>query len=123
PAAARWRPRRRQRPHEVEAGSEPVSVPISRLTVIPAEPFGDADAAERWRREIGGDRAALEDAVGDALATVNRALHAHAVATQEPAASQVARGQVLAARVGFGSGEELADGRWSQAVEVPAPRE
>jgi hypothetical protein len=35
----------------------------------------------------------------------------------------VARPQALAVRVGFGAGEEVAEGRWTEAVDVPPRRE
>ena len=122
PAAARGRPRRRPRPRPVEPGSEPAPVPISRLTVIPAEPFADVAAAERWLAEVERRGEALDAAVADAVARVNAALHAQAIATQDPSLTQISRSQALALRVGFGSGEELADGRWSRAVEIPPRR-
>ena len=123
PAAARGRPRRRRRPRPVEPGADPAPVPITRLTVIPTEAFADRAAAELWLREVERDDDALDEAVARAVGTVNSALHAQAIATQDPSLSQVSRAAALALRVGFGSGEELADGRWSRALEIPPPRE
>lgn len=85
--------------------------------MVPAEPLADP---ERWLDELSSDAEALEDEVMSGLATANRALHAHAVGTQDPALPQLGRSTPLAVRVGYGSGEDLADGRWEQAVEVPA---
>ena len=107
----------------MEAGADPAPVPISRLTVIRAEPFADAAAAERWLDSLAGDRAALEEEIAAATATINAALHAHAVATQDPAVAQAGPAHALARRVGFGSGDGLADGRWSKAIEVPQRHE
>jgi hypothetical protein len=50
----------------------------------------------------------------------NRVLHAHRIAAADPHVHAVSRGQALVARVGFGSGEEVADGRWTQARELIA---
>jgi hypothetical protein len=36
---------------------------------------------------------------------------------------EVARGQALVARVGYGEGEEVAHGRWTEATTFPVPRE
>jgi hypothetical protein len=94
-------------------------VPITRLTVIEAEPFADGAAAERWLAETERDRDALENAIARALAAANTALHAHALATHDPAIPQLARSTALAVRVGFGTGDDLANGRWTRAVEVP----
>jgi hypothetical protein len=119
PMAARGRPRRRARPRQVEPGEDPAPVPITRLTVVRAEPFADGAAGERWLARLERDPDAIDESVAAAVATVNVALHAHAIATQDPALAQVSRSLALAIRVGVGSGEEVADGRWSRAVEVP----
>ena len=123
PAAAPGRPRRRPRPRPVEPGADPAPVPISRLTVIPAAPFADEAAAERWLAAVERDPEALDGAVAEATATVNAALHAQAIAAQDPGRAQVSPSHALAVRVGFGSGESLAEGRWSRALEVPPSRE
>jgi len=123
PMAARGRPRRRPRPRPVDPGADPAAVPITRLTVIPADAFADLAAAERWLARVQRDGDALDEVVARAVGTVNAALHAQAIATQDPSLSQVSRSGALALRVGFGSGEELADGRWSRALEIPPPRE
>jgi hypothetical protein len=52
---------------------------------------------------------------------LNHALHAFRVATADPYVQPVGRGQAIAARVGFGAGEEVADGLWSAAKELAAP--
>jgi hypothetical protein len=97
------------------------AVPVTRLTVISADPFDDQAAAARWLDDLRGDADALEDVVGEGLVTANGALHAHAVSSQDPALTQISRSAPLAVRVGYGSGEELADGRWTGAVDVPPP--
>ncbi len=96
-------------------------MPMTRLTVISATPLDAGSAAERWLVELASDGDALEEEVEGGLATVNRALHAHAVGTHDPSLSQIGRADPLAVRVGYGTGEELADGRWTRAVDAPAP--
>jgi hypothetical protein len=49
-------------------------------------------------------------------------LHLQRVAGAEPELREVRRDQALVARVGYGEGEQVADGRWLRAVELPAPR-
>lgn len=63
---------------------------------------------------------ASPEALGESLATVNRVLHAHRVAAADPAARDVGLEGALVARLGYGSGEQVADGRWEEAVEVPS---
>jgi hypothetical protein len=116
PPAARGRLRRRPRPREAPPGEETTPVPVTRLTVISASELEDGEA---WLDAVSGNSDRLEDEVQAGLATANRALHAHAVGTQDPALGQISRSDPLAVRVGYGSGEALADGRWTRAVDVP----
>jgi hypothetical protein len=111
--------RRKPRPRPAPSGEQAAPVPVTRATVIDAEPHADGDAAERWLAALERDRDGLEDEVLRGLVTLNRALHAHAVAAHEAGVAQLARSAALAARVGYGTGDELADGRWTRAVEVP----
>jgi hypothetical protein len=92
-------------------------MPLTRMTVVPASPLAGEDAARRWLDGLGP--AELEDEVRAGLATVNRALHAHALGSHDPSLGQVGRSAPLVARVGYGTGEQLADGRWTRALEVP----
>jgi len=100
------------------AAPEPSPAPVAtgRATVIAAEPFASADEAERWLR--GADP---EAEMHTALVVLNRALHAHRVAGADPYAREVARADALVARVGVGAGEQVAEGRWTEAVELPPP--
>ena len=67
------------------------------------------------------DAEAAEAAIGAALRTANAVLRAHRVATQDPYGHEIGREAALLARVGFGTGEGLAEGRWEKAFEVPPP--
>ena len=65
-------------------------------------------------------RAAGEDEIDEALAVLNRVLHRSA----PPPPTRRARGrprQALVARVGYGEGEEVAHGRWTEAHDLPPP--
>ena len=55
------------------------------------------------------------------LRTVNTVLRAHRVATRDPYGHEIGREAVLVARIGYGTGDGLAEGRWEEAVEVPQP--
>jgi hypothetical protein len=90
-------------------------VPTGRATIIEVtRPFAGAGEAAAWLRDAGEAELA-----GD-LALLNRVLHAHRVAAADPHVNAVSRGQALVARVGFGSGEEVALGRWTEARELIA---
>jgi hypothetical protein len=118
-AWARPRRRRRPRPRTADPASEAESVPVTRLTAVRTKPFATADEARQWLRAIGGDPARWEGEVAAAIAVANRALHARAVAAADPAALQLGRSSALRIRVGYGTGDEVAGGRWTEAIEVP----
>jgi len=113
------RPRRR-RPRPAEPVEESPEVPLTRLTVVPAEP-AQPDAASREFLEVAGDPEAAEARVTAGLRAVNAVLRAHRVATRDPFGHEIGREAVLVARVGYGSGDGLAQGRWEEAVEVAPP--
>jgi hypothetical protein len=113
-ARERRRLLRRRGRDEVAPEPEPSPVPTSRVTVIDADPV-DADAAATWL--AAADRAAAEQS----LAEVGRLVRAHRVAAADPGAPLPHLGQALVARAGFGAGEQVADGRWSEARELALP--
>jgi hypothetical protein len=101
-----------------EAAPEPPPAPVTttRATVVETAPV-DEDAARAWLKGLDGDGrlAALRSAVD----VLNAALAAHRVAAADPRVREVALEGALVARVGFGRGEQVADGRWTEALEVP----
>ncbi len=117
-APARRRGHRRSR--RAEPGSSPPEVPLTRLTAIAPE-GSDREELEASLGRLGRDAEAAEEAITDALGTINRLLRAHRIATQDPYGHEIARRAPVAVRVGFGTGDGLADGRWEEAVEVPPP--
>ena len=112
--------RRRRRPRPSEPGGEAPGVPLTRLTVIPGIEIDPRQAAQELAR-LRRDHEAAEERVAEALRAINRVLRAHRIATQDPYGHELSRDAVLGARVGHGTGSELAEGRWEEAVEVPAP--
>jgi hypothetical protein len=95
----------------------PAPVPTGRATVVGAQPFGSADDARTWmaRADHHGD-------ADEAIAVLNGVLRAHRLATADPQVREVAREQALVVRVGVGEGEQVAEGRWTSALELPAPK-
>jgi hypothetical protein len=117
------RSRARRRPARADAedqAAEPVEV--TRVTVIPGEPLEDTGAAQKW---LSGcrDPAVASAEVESALRLVNRAIQAYRVSAADPYAGDVARAQARRVRLGFGSGDELVEGRWRDAVAVPLEAE
>ena len=92
---------------------DPAPVTTGRGTVIEAtEPFEDPAAAAAWLKGAGEPRA------DDDLAVLNRALHAFRLVTANAYIQPVHRGQLIAARIGYGTGDEVAEGRWTAATEL-----
>jgi hypothetical protein len=118
-AAIRRRPRRR-RPHPAKPGADSPEVPVTRLTVIPAEPSEPGTAARELQRTA-RDPEAAETLVTAGLRAVNTILRAHRVATHDPYGHEVGRDAVLVARIGYGTGDGLAEGRCEEAVEISPP--
>jgi hypothetical protein len=84
--------------------------PVTRVTVIDAEPLGDP---ERWLREPGYAVAS------EALA---RLVSLYRVAAADPAAGDVDLTRALVTRAGYGTGEQVAEGAWEAARELVETR-
>jgi hypothetical protein len=108
-----------RRPRPAEPGPAPVEV--TRATVIAAGALEGEERAEAWLREATGR---AESTVADALAVLNRALHARRIAAADPYAGEVTARHALVTRVGYGTGDQVAEGVWTAARELPveAPR-
>jgi hypothetical protein len=106
----RLAPRRRARDADPEP--QPAAVATGRATVIDVGEPLDEPRARVWLIDAG------EDELSAGLAVLNRALHAFRVVTADPYLHPVGRGQAIVARVGFGAGEDVADGLWSAAKEL-----
>lgn len=110
--------RRRGRARIVEAPPDhpPAAVATTRATLIDTAALDGYDAASGWLATA--DLDALADG---ALTRLNRVLHAHRIASADPYAREAARPQALVVRVGFGTGERVADGHVDRARELPPP--
>jgi hypothetical protein len=103
--------------------ADPEPVPTSRATLVAPEPFGGGEEEARaWLQGLRGDKDRAADELERAVRRLNRVLHAQRVAAADPYARDVAADGALVARVGYGSGEEAADGRFAEAWELPRER-
>ncbi len=118
PAAAGPR-LRRPRPRQLAAAPDPARPAITRASVIRPRPFGSEADADRWLAAVGADADLAAALAAEAIALLNRALHAHRTAAGDPTVADVASARALAIRFGFGTGEDVADGRWRRAIELP----
>jgi hypothetical protein len=108
--------RRLERPRE--ASSQPAAVSAARVTIVDPVSLSAERQARAWLDELDAERH-----VQDAFGVVNRVIQLHRVASADPYAREVAPGQALVIRAGWGEGEQVADGRWLHARELPPPRE
>jgi hypothetical protein len=111
--------RRRRRPQESDANATPATLPLARVTVIRAtDSFTTDEDATRWLEATVGDEAAADTLVANGVATLNRALHVHAVVSGDPHQQAVSSDRAAAIRVGYGRGEQVANGEWTTAREI-----
>jgi hypothetical protein len=122
PAAPERRRRRRVRGAPTEAEAMPL--PLTRVMAIRASsPLESPADAARWLDEACEADDAAAALVTEAISPLNRALHAHAVAAADPHGRELAPEAAERVLIGYGSGEDAADGRFSDAREVDlAPR-
>jgi hypothetical protein len=111
--------RGRRRPRSAPPGSAAESVELTRATVIATDPLPDDRARDWLRRAV----EARDETVSEALVLLNRAISAHRLSAMDPYVGEVSEGQALATRVGYGSGEQVADGDWEEATELPPRRD
>jgi hypothetical protein len=111
-AMQRGRLASRRRTRDAAPEPPPAAVTTGRATVIDVGEPLDEEQARGWLSAAG------EDELSAGLAVLNQALHAFRVVTADPYVQPVGRAQALVARVGFGAGEEVADGQWSAAKEI-----
>jgi hypothetical protein len=113
PERRRLAGRRHRRDAEPEPG--PTAVATGRATIIDVGAPMDEAQARAWLADAG------EEALEAGLAVLNRALHSFRVITADPYLQPVGRPQAIVARIGFGAGEEVAEGRWTAAKELTVP--
>jgi hypothetical protein len=111
-------PRRaRRRARRAEPG--PAEVEVTRATVIDAQPLGELDSADAWLARACGDDAAR--ITGEALAVLNQAVAGHRLAAGQPWVADADPARAVVCRVGYGTGEQVAEGAWESARELPPP--
>jgi hypothetical protein len=114
------RPRHARRGRSKKATDEqgePDPVLITRITVIPADSFPDALAAKRWFSDS-SKRDNWKQGLAYALKLANRVVHAHRVATADPYKRELSIDLAHRIRIGFGTGDQVAEGAWEQAHAI-----
>jgi hypothetical protein len=83
---------------------------------VRAQPFESAEDADAWLDATAGESG---DAVAVATRELNFVLRSHRAASGDPYARDVRAEHALVVRLGYGEGEQVADGRFGRAVELP----
>jgi hypothetical protein len=113
PERRRLAPRRRSTP--ATPSPPPTPVATGRATIIDVGgPLDGSDQGRAWLERAG------EAELDAGLSILNQALHSFRVVTANPYLNSVSRDQALVARVGYGDGEQVADGLWTDAREITA---
>lgn len=94
---------------------------MTRVTVTGHRIEDPAEGAD-WLKRMMGSGGEGADEVRAATRIVNRALDALRAAARDPLVQDVGATKALAVRLGHGTGDELADGRWTEARELARPR-
>jgi hypothetical protein len=111
--------RGRRKPAAIEEATEAAAVPTARATLIHAEPLASSDDGERWLERLRRDPRELDAEVDAAARELNAVLRAHRAAAADPYVREVSRSVANVVRVGYGSGDLVADGRFAAAYELP----
>jgi hypothetical protein len=110
---------KRRRGKEAGAAAEPAPLQLTRATAVRAhEPFESAEEAARWLGEAVAAEERVEALLAEGIELLNRALHAQAAAAADPRTAETAAERAVVVRIGFGSGEEVAAGRFTEARRV-----
>lgn len=110
--------RRRRRARESEADAAP-QLSLARATVVRAfDSFPGESEAGNWLEEAIANDDSIDALLSEGIEVLNRALHAHAVASGDPNVQVLTPRRAASARLGYGSGEQVANGDFSAAREI-----
>jgi len=99
-----------------ETSADAAPVPTTRVTIVDPVPLSAERQAQAWIDTLDPERE-----VHAAVDVLNRILHFHRITAADPHINEVSASQALVIRVGWGAGEQVADGRWLHARELDRP--
>lgn len=112
----------RRRPLSAESGDAPRAVSLALATLVRAATPLERNAAATMLEHYRESEELQEEWIAETLAVVNTAIRAHRAAAIDPYLSELSRVDPRAARIGYGTGGEIAAGRWEAAIECPPLR-
>ncbi len=81
-------------------------------------PLSDPEEAVRWLDQASEAEDTADTLVVDGTRLLNRALHTQTVASADPFGHELRPERAVAVRIGYGSGEEIAESNFTEAREV-----
>lgn len=115
-----WLLRRARRVRDDET-PRPTSVLLATL-IGAGNRFSTGSEASAFLRSVREEEDRQAMLVDQALDAVNQAIRAFRAAARDPYVAEVARADARAVRIGIGSPEQVAGGRWADAFTPPSPR-
>jgi hypothetical protein len=92
---------------------------VTRATVTSGRDLGGRSEAAAWLESTVREPA---EEVRSATRLVNRALNALRAGARDPLVQEIGATRALAIRIGYGTGDQLADGQWTEARELAPPK-
>ena len=119
-APRRDRRRRSRRARDAGDPENAETLPATRATVVRATAsFADEDDAGEWLTGKRRDPDARDAFTDNARLLLNTAIHAHRAAAMDPSPAELGPHTATVTRIGYGDGDQVADGRWSEAIDAP----
>jgi hypothetical protein len=117
------RPKLRRKTREAATGAAPAEVPLSLVTFVKGtDPVDDDREAARRLEALRADEDEQERRVGEGLVVLNRAIRAYRAGAHDPYVVEVSRNDMRRVRIGYGSTDDVQEGRWRAAFELPPAR-
>lgn len=116
------RRRLRRKARVLEPDTEPDDVPIQLASYVEASAPMQDDREARERLEEVAQLTELQARwVDEGLSVLNRAIAGHRAGAGDPYVLEVARRDARKVRIGFGTSQEVAEGGWTEALDIPSP--
>jgi hypothetical protein len=107
---------RRRRPEAVPPQPPPEPVATVRVTIVDPASFANPAEAAQWLKDADDQEQARA-----AIVVLGDAVRAHRIAAGDPSMRAPSLAQALVCRLGYGQGEQVAEGRWVEARTITGP--